>query len=117
MAKWYSTDDDDERERIVGVWPEAPFEQGDLLDMLVEVARGDVLEYAPAPPADADWDNDPPARLVLAQLRQMRNLWDAGRVDSDGGMGDGGFVFVPRPMDADIKKIIRPASGGPDVAF
>lgn len=114
MAKWYAVEPAEELDRLVAVWPDAPFERGDLLEMLLEVARDDVLLYAPKPAPDAE-SVDPPARYVLAQLRQAQNLWEGGRVDTDGNVGEGGFIFTPRPMDADIKKMIRPADGSPHV--
>lgn len=112
---WYSTDSGGAQQRLLGVWPEAPIEQLELTAMLLEVAKGDVLECAPDPAAGQDYETAPPTRFVLAQLRQAQALWDAGRVDSDGNIGEGTFTFTPRPLDKAIRKTIRPANGKPHV--
>lgn len=52
-------------------------------------------------------------RYVLAQLQQTINLWNAGRVTQDGTLGDGGYVFTPRPLDKTIRGMIRPPIGRP----
>lgn len=114
MTAWYSADeaDDEAQERLVGAWPDAPTANLETLGMLVEVARDQVWAYAPE--SDDDDGNavvvpeDAPKRLVYAQLKQVENLWNAGRVSSDGNTGMDGFVFTPRPLDKTIKRVIRP---------
>lgn len=102
--------------------------------MLLDVARGDVLEYAPAatpaeqvtrllttlgyPAATVDLviaalgEVVPgiPARYVFAQLQQAKNLYNAGRIVG-GQAGPDGFAFVPRPLSKEIQRIIRPQTG------
>lgn len=135
---WYTATEDqpDEVERLLAAWPEAPVENLEVLGMILGTARDQVLAYAPAsfpilqaggyltaPSAVIDTGSgyisypavDPPERYVLAQLRQAQSIWDAGRVNTNGDIGDGGFVFTPRPMDKTIKAIIRPADGKPHV--
>lgn len=56
-----------------------------------------------------------PTRYVFAQLMQAKNLWNAGTANTEGEMGEGGFVFVPRPMDKTIKRLIVPIDMTPDV--
>lgn len=58
--------------------------------------------------------DNPPARYVYAQLQQAKNLWNAGRVAAAGD-GSGEFQFVPRPLDKEIQRIIRPRAGVPNV--
>lgn len=65
------------------------------------------------PDAPADWDTAPPSRYVYAQLRQAENLWNAGRVQVSGDLGDGQYVFTPRPLDKTIQQIIRPPDRKP----
>ena len=86
--------------------------------MILETAREQVEEYAPAITAETAhyWGADgtminPPTRYVYAQLQQAKNLWNAGRVMGNGEAGADGWSFVPRPLDKDIQRIIRPTSG------
>lgn len=136
MTAWYSTFDQD---RLLGAWSDAPIEDVETCGFLLETARIQVLAYAPASATlgsaiedelarfgvsqhldavlailDAE-PTDPPFNYVFAQLRQAQNLWNAGRVNSAGEMGDGQFTFTPRPLDKTIRGIIRPTDGKPDV--
>ena len=135
---WYTAPEDDteELERLLGAWPEAPVENLEVLGMILTTARVQVLACAPAsfpiqqaggyltaPSAIINAGGGyisypavaPPENWVLAQLRQAQALWDAGRVNTNGDSGEGGFVFTPRPMDKTIRAIIRPADGKPHV--
>ena len=93
------------------LWVDAETISDDLLDMLLDVARDQVIVYAPCL-ADPDVI---PTRYAYGQLRQTQNLWNAGRVDGDGQVGDGGFVFRPHPLDWHVKQILRPRHGRPRV--
>jgi hypothetical protein len=78
---------------------------------LLSVARGDVLEFAPALA-----DGDPiPDRFRVAQRMHTRNLWNAARVAPDGATGEGDFVFRPHPLDWHVKALLRPRRGIPTV--
>jgi hypothetical protein len=119
---WYTASEDqpEEVQRLLAAWPEAPVENLEVLGMILGTARDQVLSYAPAsaPPTVVDGyivASPTPDRYVLAQLRQAQSIWDAGRVNTNGDIGDGGYVFTPRPMDKTIKAIIRPADGKPHV--
>lgn len=114
MSTWYSVDDEDAQDRVAAAWHDAPLENLEVCGMILTVAQQQVLAYAPAPAADAD-PADPPINYVYAQLQQAVNLWNAGRVSSDGDLGDGGYTFTPRPLDKTIRSIIRPIDGKPDV--
>lgn len=124
MAEWFSTDDDEAIQRIVAAWDTAPEDQDEVLGMLIDIARQQVIAYAD--PFDVyllDEDDEPTselkvdvsARLPYAQLKQAENLWNAGRASGDGEIGDGSFSFTPRPLDKTIRGIIRPKSGVPVV--
>lgn len=103
------------RERVLAAWKDAPFRNLEVLSFILNTAKEDVIEYAPAEGAEDDWQDHPRERFVLAQLQQAKNLWKAGEVDESGQMGEGGFTFTPRPLDKTIKKMIRPADGKPHV--
>jgi hypothetical protein len=126
---WYGVSD--LGERVQAAWPDAPVENYELLGMLLDVARVQVLTFAeegaPAEQVALLLENlgytaeqitsvlgvlggtipEPPARYVLAQLQQAKNLFLAGK----GTSGPEGFEFSPRPLDKDIQRIIRPRSG------
>ncbi|MDY0827546.1 hypothetical protein SK224_00230 [Microbacterium sp. BG28] len=112
ITTWYiAAESGDEYDRLLNAWEDAPFEQLELLGMLLEVAKEQVIAYAPALA-----EGEPlPARYVLGQLEQAKNLWAAGTVSSDGNIGDGGYSFTPRPMDKTVRGIIRPRDGRPSV--
>lgn len=64
---------------------------------------------------EAGGTSSTPTRFVYAQLQQAVNLWNAGRVSSDGTVGAEPFSFTPRPLDKTIRQIIRPLDGKPHV--
>lgn len=140
MVQWYSATGEDAQERLIEAWPEAPLHQAELCTMLLEVAQEQVIAFAPTPGTaeasvsavlerfglshklvdvlavlELDTLDDPPSRYVYAQLQQATNLWNAGRVSGDGTVGDGAFVFSPRPLDKTVRGIIRPMDGKPHV--
>jgi hypothetical protein len=109
MASWYNAGSAREE------WVDAEAIEHFTLETLLEVAREQVIAYAPALPADLDVF-EIPTRYAYAQLRQAQNLWNAGRVDAGGSIGDGGdFVMPQRPLDWHVKAILRPAGGRPRV--
>ena len=110
-ASWYSLDTPDETDRLVAAWSGAPVENAELCGMLLEVAKEQVLAFAPELTV-----GDPlPVRWVYAQLMQAENLYNAGRAQSDGDAGTEGYSFIPRPLDKTVRSIIRPTSGAADV--
>jgi len=111
---WYVVDAEDPAtvQRIRGAWKSAPIENLEVLEMILDAAKAQVIAYAPEFPTD----NAYPPRYVLAQLMQARTLWTAGQViDGGGSTGEGDFVYTPRPMDKTIRTLIRPEDGKPDV--
>ena len=98
-------------ERLTAAWPDAPTLNLDALADLLDVARQQVTTYATAPDEAGGYDPDTATRLVVAQLRQAVNLWNASRVDGAGDIGVDQYTFTPRPLDKTIRQIIRPTGG------
>jgi len=117
MSTWYTAPEDDPtaQERVRDAWHEAPLENLEVLGFILGTAKKQVLAYAPAPTDTDDLEAEPPDNYVYAQLEQAKNLWNAGRVDSNGNVGSDQFTFTPRPLDWVVKAIIRPIDGKPDV--
>lgn len=112
---WYSMDPFDTGQlRLQAAWPDAPTTNGDLCSQLLSVARQQVIEYAPALAPGEEYDEATLTRYAWAQLQQAKSLWNAGRVAPGTGVG-GDFQFVPRPLDTEIRAIIRPKRGVPNV--
>ncbi|SDO77650.1 hypothetical protein SAMN04487848_2055 [Microbacterium sp. ru370.1] len=113
MYTWYVVDAEDPAtvQRLRAAWKDAPIENLEVLDMILDTAKAQVIAYAPELPSDDEY----PSRYVLAQLMQARTLWAAGQVTSAGTVGEGEYVFTPRPMDKTVRTIIRPEDGKPDV--
>ncbi|MGN7968032.1 hypothetical protein [Microbacterium sp. 22296] len=107
---WYAADTDADLERLSLVWSDAPTENPELLEFILDTAREQVIAYAPAPGPEGY-----PRRLVYAQLQQATNLWNAGQVSPNGEMGPESFSFTPRPLDKNIRGIIRPTTGAAGV--
>lgn len=81
--------------------------------VLLDIARTQVTDYAPA----LEPDQLPPIAYREAQLMQARNLWNASRVDAAGGSGgDETFALTPFPLDWTIKQLLRPKRARPVVA-
>ena len=99
-------------------WEDAPYDE-ERLQELLDVARGQVIAYAPEKKSDPNLDpasTTVPVAYRLAQLRQAQNIWTAGTVDPAGGIGDGeAFVLRPHPLDWHVKQIIRPKGARPRV--
>lgn len=102
MTDWYSASG---QARLMAAWPGAPIENEELLGMVLDTARLQVVTYA-----GIEDTEDAPYNLVYAQLQQAKNLWAAGRASQDGEIGSEGFSFVPRPLDKTIRSIIRPVN-------
>lgn len=99
-------------------WADASALENDKLVELLEVAREQVVAYAPKV-ADDSLAADSvvvPIRYRLAQLRQAENIWNAGAVNANGSSGDGDtFALSPKPLDWHVKNLIRPKRGTPRV--
>lgn len=112
MASWHTL------ETARDQWADAPYDN-DQLEELLEVARVQVVAYSPTRKTDPSVAADSstvPVTYRLAQLRQAQNIWSAGAVNADGGIGDGSdFVLRPHPLDWHVKQIIRPKGATPRV--
>ena len=125
MVNWYSVDPTGEpseaeiaqRDRLLAAWVDAPLSNLEMCGMILDTAREQVEHFAPTPTPSGEGEDvpDPPSRYVLAQLQQAKNLWNAGRVSSDGEVGAEGYSFTPRPLDKTIRQMIRPVNGRPHV--
>lgn len=110
MAGWLTLDEAHDW------WREAP-DDDELLQMYLDTVAGQILAYGPKRISDAIAD-DPdavPENYRLAQLAQVKNVWNAVKMDPSGAIGDEGFAFRPFPMDSSVKNIIRPARAVPVV--
>lgn len=125
MYGWLTT------EELADLWPDAP-EDG-MLSLLNVTAIAQLEAYAPgasnpsAPlPLGAGGDGEDgyggydvaeeiPSSWKLAQLMQVRSLFNASRVDSGGSYGDAEFAYTPHPLDWQVKAILRPKRGRPAV--
>ncbi|CAI9386085.1 hypothetical protein [Microbacterium sp. T2.11-28] len=141
-SPWYTAAPGPGQTRLLAAWPGADsLVNPELVGMLLDVAKEQVLAFAPAlePAAQVrtlledlgveeasitavitlldfeDNPSDPPTRYAYAQLRQAQTLWAAGEADENGNIGTEGFSYVPRPLDKTIRGIIRPKSGTVDV--
>ena len=108
MALWYDifTARDD--------WIDAPLND-DTLQVLLDVSQQQVIAYAPKLPITDPPTAEIPANYRYYQLMQATNIWNAGRVDSSGAVGEGDFVVRPHPLDWQIKQGLRPRRGAPRV--
>lgn len=114
MTEWFTVA---QPARVAQAWPGAPEDQDEILGMLLDIAKEQVIAFAPITAFDLTDPlvPKPSTRLVYAQLQQAINLWNAGNVSSDGTQGPESYSFTPRPLDKTIRSIIRPQSGVPDV--
>jgi hypothetical protein len=111
MAEWLTLDE------VQDWWRDAPADE-ELLTLYLSSTVEQILAYGPESVALAI-AADPtavPDSYRLAELVQVRNIWNAVKSDpASQGIGDEGFVFRPFPMDWTVKQIIRPARAKPVV--
>lgn len=96
-------------------WVDAPTDDGadedaTLLELL-EVAKGAVLAYAPAVE-----DLEVPTNYRVAQLMQMRNIWNSSKASPAGEFDNGSYGLSSFPLDWQIRQILRPKQGKPVIA-
>lgn len=90
-------------------WPDARELPDVGLHALLESARRDVLAFAPALPASSPV----PQAYRDGQLMQARNRHNAGATAADGDGGLDGFALTVRPLDWQVKQLLRPRRGRP----
>lgn len=89
-------------------WRDAGSIDDRRLWVLLEVAKAEVLAYAPALLVTAPV----PLNYRDAQLMHARNRLNAARVDpATGDNGGNGFALTPFPLDWAIKQTLRPQRG------
>ncbi len=105
MTTWH------DRTSLRARWSNAPTSDA-LLDDLLDVAKHQVIEYAPVLAEGAPV----PTRYRYAQYMQAVALWNAQKAGpTDDAMGGESFQVRVYPMDATIRRIIRPTAGVPRV--
>lgn len=92
------------------IWAAAPDHDLALYELL-EVSKNDCLAYAPALVEGAK----APINYKRGQYLHARNGFNAGAVDTNGEMGDNGFVIRPFPLDWTVKQTLRPKRAVPRV--
>lgn len=100
MAQWHTY------QTLLAEWPEGGSVGQDVLEELLDVAKLQVLAFAPALTDDVVPDN-----YRYAQRLQTMALWNASRT-APGEPVDGYQVRV-FPMDWQVKNVLRPARGMP----
>jgi hypothetical protein len=93
-------------------WVDARAVDDDVLYEILQIAKHQVIEYAPALAEDADV----PQSYRLGQILQARNTYNSSIVDaSSGDIGADTFVIRPFPLDWQVKQLLRPRRGNPVV--
>lgn len=105
MSTWHTVESIRER------WADAPYED-DYVEEVLEVAKVQVLAYAPAL---AEGATDIPVSYRMAQHLQARNIWTGAVNNGDGGVGPEGFMIQPKPLDWHVMQLLRPRRGVPNV--
>lgn len=100
---WLTADDP----RTPNLWPGSADLTTDLLELILDAARDECIEFAP----ELVHPELPPPRYVLAQAEHARNIARAldQQADQTGSYGDG--VTLPTvPLDWHVKQRLRPKS-------
>lgn len=97
----------------VAPWEGAEDIPAHLLNDLLNVARENVLAFAPPLHEDMAAVGKCPAAYRVAHLMQTRNLWNSVEVDSSGGFGGDDYTIRPMPLDWIVKQVLRPKRAVP----
>lgn len=93
------------------LWPEAEGLDSDLLELLIEAAREQCVQYAPALVEGATVS----ANWRMAHLMQIQALWNSVKAGPGDQIGAEGFTITTYPMDRTVKNLLRPKRGIPVV--
>ena len=104
MPGWIDWSDPDDRDYVVGVWPDAELADDGVIVAVLAAAGEQCAQFAP-PLASAA---TPPNRYRHAQALQARALAQAGSVQVSGDL-DGAYPIQTFPMDWTVKALLRPA--------
>ncbi len=101
-------------------WVDAESFEDSILTELLEIARMQVLAFAPSIPQDirpgAFGETEfVPVNYRRAQLQQARNVWNAANTSPGGDFGTDSYVIQPRPLDWHVKALLRPTRGRPSI--
>ncbi|MGA1838461.1 hypothetical protein VD659_16200 [Herbiconiux sp. 11R-BC] len=105
---------------IRDLWEDCP-DDDDLLDMLNDSAIKQCEAYAPVlKPTTTDdgitYFPSVPQNYRLAQLAQVKDLYNSSRANPSGDFGTGEFTITPFPMTWRVQALLRPKRGRPLVA-
>lgn len=93
-------------------WVDSRAIEDPILYDLLEIAKHQILEYAPALAEGAAI----PLSYKMGQLSQARNIYNGSIVDAgNGDIGNETFSIRPFPLDWQIKQLVRPRRGNPVV--
>lgn len=134
MAGWLTLDETRDW------WRDAAGIDDEYLQLILDVAAQQILEFGPQRIADAiagvpaeldetGYGHGPnghagelvpgevPENYRLAQLTQTRNIWNKVKQDPGyQGIGDEPFAFIPVDLTQAVQKMIRPRRAKPVVA-
>lgn len=100
-------------------WPGTPPKSDALILELLTVAKGQILEFAPAIPITEPPTPDVcPDNYRLAQAYQTRALWESQQANVSGdtdAVGMEGYQVRVYDMSSSIRRILRPPQGFPGV--
>ena len=91
-------------------WIDSRTIDDDVLFELLQIAKTQVIEYAPALAEGAAV----PTHYRMGQILQARNLYNGALVDAtNGDIGSDTFTIRPFPLDWQVKQLLRPRRGVP----
>ena len=91
-------------------WIDSRTIDDDVLFELLQIAKTQVIDYAPALAEGAAV----PRHYRMAQILQARNIYNGALVDAtNGDIGSDTFTIRPFPLDWQIKQLLRPRRGVP----
>ena len=91
-------------------WIDSRTIDDDVLYEILQVAKTQVLDFAPSLAAAAAV----PTHYRMAQISQARNIYNGSIVDAtNGDIGSDTFTIRPFPLDWQIKQLLRPRRGVP----
>lgn len=100
------------------VWSNAPSDE-DLIADLLEAAKFQILEFAPALPEsdESGSEQEVPANYRIAQGLQARAIWESQKADVASDVDGIGLEYAVRvySMAKPVRDLLRPAQGAPGV--
>lgn len=111
ITTWHTADS------LRAVWSNAP-SSADLIADLLEAAKFQILEFAPALPdtEESGAAEAIPANYRIAQGLQARAIWESQKADVSGdpdAIGLGEYPVRVYSMAKPVRDLLRPAHGAP----